>query len=607
MHIARLQVEEGFLDGLDLRFARGLNVLIGARGTGKTSIIELLRFALGVDNIVRSASVASHEHVSAILGTGRVIVTLGNGAEEIVVVRSLTDSSAQAVSDKEKPMILSQTEIENLGVLPDGRLRLLDGFVANENRTLEDRELVAIRSYSKDISVHQRELEELEADISRLPALHQELNRLMGQEAGMVAASAEAAAKNAALQKETVLIGRLAVAHDDISRLNQRNAKRTESLDGLINQWGEDDQSLKSSETLSELFQLSADALESILHAKIQLEKVVAKTESIRQKIEINRVAVEQRTRSYRQEIEKLSEGSGKISAQGVELRKQIARVTSLLPLANKRTVLIDDLRKKRSNALDTLEHLRDMYFQRRADAASYLTERLQPRIRVKVERSGQSEHYAAVIANALRGSGVRYNELSRELAVSVSPRELAEWAETMNVELLSSAVSMPSERAYKCLSAIKQAGIEALLTFDVQDQADFYLWDQSVHKPISSLSMGQRCTVVLPIILERQGRVLILDQPEDHIDNAFIAETLIRGIVDRAETDQVIISTHNANIPVLGNAALVVQLGSDGKRGYVAVSAGLDDPRAVEAITGIMEGGRQAFAHRANFYARTN
>ena len=49
MHIERVQIEEGFLDGLDVSFSRGLNVVIGERGTGKTSLIELVRFCFGVD------------------------------------------------------------------------------------------------------------------------------------------------------------------------------------------------------------------------------------------------------------------------------------------------------------------------------------------------------------------------------------------------------------------------------------------------------------------------------------------------------------------------------------------------------------------------------
>ena len=56
--IERIQVEEGFLDGLDLTFVSGLNVLIGPRGSGKTSVIELIRFCLDVKGIteVRNGS-----------------------------------------------------------------------------------------------------------------------------------------------------------------------------------------------------------------------------------------------------------------------------------------------------------------------------------------------------------------------------------------------------------------------------------------------------------------------------------------------------------------------------------------------------------------------
>jgi ABC-type cobalamin/Fe3+-siderophores transport system ATPase subunit len=81
-------------------------------------------------------------------------------------------------------------------------------------------------------------------------------------------------------------------------------------------------------------------------------------------------------------------------------------------------------------------------------------------------------------------------------------------------------------------------------------------------------LSTVQRCTVVLPLILEHSDRILVVDQPEDHIDNAFIVDTLIKSILRRSTSSQVILSTHNANIPVLGEAQLVVQLASDGRRG---------------------------------------
>ena len=63
------------------------------------------------------------------------------------------------------------------------------------------------------------------------------------------------------------------------------------------------------------------------------------------------------------------------------------------------------------------------------------------------------------------------------------------------------------------------------------------------------------------------------------------------------------IFSTHNANIPVLGNADRVILLGSDGKRGFVRHAGALDDQESVSAITTVMEGGIEAFDRRAKFY----
>jgi len=130
-----------------------------------------------------------------------------------------------------------------------------------------------------------------------------------------------------------------------------------------------------------------------------------------------------------------------------------------------------------------------------------------------------------------------------------------------------------------------------------------FSLLDGPDHKDIADLSTGQRCTVILPIVLRHTDRLLIVDQPEDHIDNGFIVDTLIRSILARSASGQILFSTHNANIPVLGNADFVLQLGSDGKRGFPLAAAALTAPAVVSAITTIMEGGAQAFASRARFY----
>lgn len=122
--------------------------------------------------------------------------------------------------------------------------------------------------------------------------------------------------------------------------------------------------------------------------------------------------------------------------------------------------------------------------------------------------------------------------------------------------------------------------------------------------KPTQSLSTGQRCTAVLPILLLHDERVLLLDQPEDHLDNAYVVETLVRSLRKRSASSQTIVATHNANIPVLADAQRVLVMGSDGRRGFVRLAAPLADPAVVNAISQVMEGGAEAFRLRAEFYA---
>ena len=190
-------------------------------------------------------------------------------------------------------------------------------------------------------------------------------------------------------------------------------------------------------------------------------------------------------------------------------------------------------------------------------------------------------------------------------LAENISPRELLEAADANDVDLIVGATGITKDRAARALVKLRESDLGALATVAVEDTVSLQLLDGATYKSIGELSTGQRCTVVLPLVLLHTDRILIVDQPEDHIDNAFIADTLILSVLARGPKSQLIFSTHNANIPVLGNADRVVQLGSDGKRGFPVLASDLHDPAVVEAITTVMEGGTEAFKRRASFYSK--
>lgn len=186
-----------------------------------------------------------------------------------------------------------------------------------------------------------------------------------------------------------------------------------------------------------------------------------------------------------------------------------------------------------------------------------------------------------------------------------MSPRELIEAAENYDINFLRKTANITAERAERVATQLRAGGSELIVAIPLDDVADFELLDGSEFKAMDELSVGQRCTVVLSILLQHPDRVLIVDQPEDHLDNAFIVDTLIGAICKRSGHSQIVFSTHNANIPVLGAAARVIHLASNGRRGFIVSAEPLDHPKSVDAITRVMEGGLEAFRTRATFYRR--
>jgi len=125
----------------------------------------------------------------------------------------------------------------------------------------------------------------------------------------------------------------------------------------------------------------------------------------------------------------------------------------------------------------------------------------------------------------------------------------------------------------------------------------------------VEALSTGQKATAVLLLLLLESDAPLIVDQPEDDLDNRFITEGIVPRIREEKRRRQFIFSTHNANIPVLGDAELIVGLSAAGETdaGQVSIApehSGSIDRRSVrELVEEILEGGREAFERRRRKY----
>lgn len=122
---------------------------------------------------------------------------------------------------------------------------------------------------------------------------------------------------------------------------------------------------------------------------------------------------------------------------------------------------------------------------------------------------------------------------------------------------------------------------------------------DRSKFEELEKGSAGQKASAILAFLLSHGTEPLIIDQPEDDLDNALIYDLVVRQIKSNKLRRQLIIVTHNPNIVVNGDAELVHVLHVINGQTQVAAVGGLEEQPIRDRICDIMEGGREAFDKR--------
>jgi len=150
-------------------------------------------------------------------------------------------------------------------------------------------------------------------------------------------------------------------------------------------------------------------------------------------------------------------------------------------------------------------------------------------------------------------------------------------------------------------LEKTETEAFDALLTCFPEDELILEYRQGNDFKRVNQGSAGQRSAAVLSFLLAFGDEPMLLDQPEDDLDNALVYELVVQGIRRNKARRQLIISTHNSNIVVNGDAEYVVPMRfQNGSIDADLESAGsLQEEKVRRKICEIMEGGKEAFEQR--------
>jgi DNA repair ATPase RecN len=117
--------------------------------------------------------------------------------------------------------------------------------------------------------------------------------------------------------------------------------------------------------------------------------------------------------------------------------------------------------------------------------------------------------------------------------------------------------------------------------------------------RPITEGSPGQKTAALLAFLLSYGTEPMVLDQPEDDLDNYLIYDLIVNQLRTIKQRRQVIVVTHNPNIVVNGDAELVIALDVRSGQTRAICTGGLQEQAVRDEICRVMEGGREAFELR--------
>lgn len=613
--------EGGFLDGAEVGFNPNLNVLVGGRGTGKSTIVESIRAVLGLDaggaesqkaheGIVRhvlrngtkvSLHVRSHRPAVREYRIERTIPNPPLVKDDVGEVSSLTPADILPGIE-----VFGQHEISELTKSPEKLTRLLNRFVKRDH-ALARRKANLRRELEKSrrSNVETRsELERIEERLAALPGLEETLARF--KEAGL---------------EERLKERSLLVREEQIfTSIPDRLATFRECLE-----------SLKSELPVDRAF-LSAKALEELpardmlgrLNGVFErfdsdLAAIVQSLEAALQRSERGvsdvRILWESRKQEVQAAYEKILRELQKSRVDGEEFIRLRKQIEALRPLRESQTSLRRVEREqsdRRRGLLADWEDLKGEEFRHLGRAAKRVNQRLKDRVHIEVTAAGDREPLFKILRDDIGG---RLSEAIETLrgARDLSLTRFVAACRAGAQKVVESFGSIPRAQAERMTGADEEV-LMRIEELDLPPTTAIRLNTAPLGEPpswqtLDELSTGQKATAVLLLLLLESDAPLIVDQPEDDLDNRFITEGIVPRMRAEKQRRQFVFSTHNANIPVLGDAELIVGLTASGEaeRGHAQIApehvGSIDDRRVRELVEEILEGGKEAFERRRRKY----
>ncbi len=622
--ILSMTIINGYLDGVNIDFSEHLNAVIGGRGTGKSTLLECIRYVMELEPIGKNAIKQHNEIIKENIGKSKAIIELTvrsskmNG-KKFTISRKYPDSGF--VKDEYgndspfKPSdllptieIYGQNEIYEIAQDNDAQRKLLSRFLEagyEQNDFKIQESLKALSENRVKLVSAMDSVAETEEALSRLPKLEEQVKQFRSL------AIEEKLKSVPLLENEKRLKER--IQNEEIQSVEQAIESILENIPDTVFLSEKTVESLPHKEILNKI-KLSLDKI------KNEMEKLIRKWQTdIKSCFDEIEILLSQLTESIKSEELKLEKSFKELPANegksgrdiGLEFQRLLSEIEKIKPkksLAKNQEKLVNELKRKRRVILSELSEQRALRSSHFEKSLKEIKKKLKGQLKLTVLPEADRMPLINYLLDCnLDGVGEKRLSWIKENE-EVTPIKLAELINKGAEALINSGWRITQSTANSMIKMSNQKILkmeELELPDIIQIELNVAHGEQEHYRSLDKLSTGQQCTAILHLLLLQNKDPLIMDQPEDNLDNAFIADRIVTELRSEKINRQFLFATHNANIPVFGDAEWIGILeSSENQASMPEENQGAIDVSVVRDKTAnILEGGKTAFNQRKEKY----
>jgi len=607
-----------FLKDLPITFNPEMNTLIGGRGVGKSAIIETIRYGLGLQ--VYSDPKYRANFLYDVVGSGGIVEVYvqrhyGDQKRNYIIRRTIGkeieiyDQSNDRLNidvatlfDGKLPIVIGQKELYHVARDHNFRLKLVDELIGEDikDKQKEFNELV------EKLKANGSEIISLKKEIFKKYEYEQELKSIedeikIFEKLGVVEK----------LKRLTDIIADDELIKDGFEKIREAIYKVQEVKDYLDEELGNLKWRLGKSKTHHESIERMQRICEEFEKYVINmLDALLKEFEKSKEDYENEMKVWQQHKQKVEAEVEEVKRelGSKKLKPERLEeLTKRKAILEPRIKELQKVEEVLYGKLKERERLKNRLKEKRHELYVVRREMLEKVSEKLEGRLKLDVGFEEDRVEFEKRLKSLLTGSGIHKKVVDNIVAsnLAIDGLLLSEYIQEGKEKIIEK-LSLTETMAEKFVAWFSdEERLFELETLFPEDKIIIKLKVDDDFRDIERLSDGQKATALLLLLFAHEDRILILDQPEEDLDNRFIYEDVVKILRDYKSRRHFVIATHNANIPVIGDSEQIIVLESEEGVCKIVDTGSVDKVLIRNHVKNIMEGGEEAFRLRAEKYGR--